>query len=126
MIKRSKLTALAVLTAVVAAGDLSAADPVTEATSLDPCINGQVSASGRFPTQSMEDEFNRYRTWVTENGLGLEHALSTASQPVHALEASIDATVSASGRFPSQTMEDEYRAYVAWTRQVGLDTIYAF
>lgn len=30
---------------------------------LEPCINGSVSASGYFPSQAMEDQFNAYLQW---------------------------------------------------------------
>jgi hypothetical protein len=31
--------------------------------SLEPCINGAVSASGAFPTQAMEDQIMAYVAW---------------------------------------------------------------
>ena len=31
--------------------------------SLEPCINGEVSASGNFPNQSMEDQVYAYLNW---------------------------------------------------------------
>ncbi len=127
MTKLKTLTALAVMGTLFTAGSLSAAQPATATEAkLDPCLNGQVSESGRFPTQAMEDEFNRYLSWVTENGLGIEHALANPVQPVHALEPSLDAKVSASGRFPTQTMEDQFIAYVEWVQSNGLDTLHAF
>ena len=30
---------------------------------LEPCINGDVSSSGNFPTQEMEDQINAYLAW---------------------------------------------------------------
>ena len=127
MKKLNTLTALAVLGTLFAAGNVSAAQPATATSAnLDPCLNGQVSASGRFPTQAMEDEFNRYLSWVTENGLGIEHALANPVEPVHALDPSLDAKVSANGRFPSQAMEDQFNAYVSWVQSHGLDKIHAF
>lgn len=127
MTKLKTLTALAVLGTFFTAGSLSAAQPATATgAKLDPCLNGQVSESGRFPTQAMEDEFNRYLSWVAENGLGIEHALANPVQPAHALEPGLDARVSASGRFPTQTMEDQFIAYVDWVESNGLDTLHAF
>lgn len=43
---------------------------------LEPAINGEVSASGLFPTQAMEDQFNAYVRWTRENGLPLDYALA--------------------------------------------------
>ena len=34
--------------------------------SLEPCIDGGVSASGNFPTQEMEDQIYAYRNWASE------------------------------------------------------------
>ncbi|TVP88756.1 MAG: hypothetical protein EA347_05455 [Thioalkalivibrio sp.] len=127
MTKLNKLTALAALAiagTMTAAGNLSAtpADDV----SLDPCLNGQASTSGRFPTQTMEDAFNGYRDWTFENGLSVEHALADPTRPVHALEPGMDANVSASGRFPNQSMEDQYHAYMEWVEDADLDKLHAF
>ncbi len=122
-----KLTSLAVLAALFALGNLAAAQPTTATSAtLDPCLNGEVSASGRFPTQAMEDEFNRYLIWISANGLGIEHALADPTQPVFRLDPSLDARVSANGRFPSQAMEDQFNAYVSWVQTTGLDEIHAF
>ena len=121
------LAAVAVLGTLFSAGNVSATQPTTAvAVDLDPCLNGQVSASGRFPTQAMENEFNRYLSWVTENGLAIEYALANPLQPAHALEPSMNAQVSASGRFPSQAMEDQFNAYVSWVQSTGLDKLHAF
>jgi hypothetical protein len=127
MTKRSKWTALNVAAALVAAGNLPAGELATAPmASLGTSLNGQASASGRFPTQAMEHAFDRYLDWVSENGLGLEYALSTSTHPVHALEPGRDANVSASGRFPSQAMEEQYHAYLSWVENAGLDTLHAF
>ncbi|MBS0003176.1 MAG: hypothetical protein KFF45_08880 [Thioalkalivibrio sp.] len=126
----TKLKKLAALAALTIAGTMTTAANLTAApfadVSLDPCLNGEASTSGRFPTQAMEDEFNRYLEWTSESGLGVEHALADPTQPVHALEPGMDANVSASGRFPSQAMEDQYRAYMNWVEDAGLDTLHAF
>jgi hypothetical protein len=127
MTKLSIFTTLAVLGSLVAGGNVWAAQPTAGSpASLDPCLNGQVSASGRFPTQSMEDEFNRYLGWVAGNGLSVEHALANPIEPTHALEPSLNAQVSASGRFPTQAMEDQFQAYLTWVQDTGLDKIHAF
>ncbi len=31
--------------------------------SLEPCINGDVSRSGNYPSREMEDQMNTYRAW---------------------------------------------------------------
>ena len=33
--------------------------------SLEPCINGEVSRSGNFPTQEMEEQIHAYLEWQT-------------------------------------------------------------
>lgn len=37
------------------------AGETADAFELEPCINGEVSASGMFPTQATEDAYNRAR-----------------------------------------------------------------
>lgn len=37
--------------------------PALADTSLEPCINGDVSASGSFPSQEMEDQIMAYLDW---------------------------------------------------------------
>jgi hypothetical protein len=59
---------------------------------LEPCINGEVSASGLYPTQAAED--NRY-------------------------EACLNGEVSASGSYPTQALEDRALARAATTAQVA-------
>jgi hypothetical protein len=34
--------------------------------SLEPCIDGGVSASGNFPTQAMEEQIAAYRNWASD------------------------------------------------------------
>ncbi len=60
---------------------------------LEPCINGEVSATGLFPSQEAEDEYLK--------SLSQAEALE--------LEPCINGEVSASGLFPSQEAEDQYR-----------------
>jgi len=42
---------------------LMSAVAFAEDSSLEPCLNGQVSASGNFPNQSMEDQLQAYLRW---------------------------------------------------------------
>jgi len=58
---------------------------------LEPCINGDVSASGQFSSQEAEDQF-------------MKEQQVEAKQ--HDLEPCISGGVSASGRYPSQEAED--------------------
>ena len=37
--------------------------PATASDLLEPCINGDVSASGNFPSQDMEDQMLDYLSW---------------------------------------------------------------
>ncbi len=60
---------------------------------LEPCINGEVSASGLFPTQAAEDAYN----------MALQQA------EVLELEPCINGDVSESGLFESQAAEDHHR-----------------
>lgn len=122
--KRTVLAALAIAGMMTATGNLSATPAV--GANLDPCLNGEASASGRFPDQTMEDAFKRYLDWTFENGLSVEYALADPTRPVHALEPGMDANVSASGRFPNQAMEDQYHAYMDWVEAAGVDKLHAF
>ncbi|MGB8145083.1 MAG: hypothetical protein WCF05_07930, partial [Chromatiaceae bacterium] len=36
---------------------------------LEPALNGEVSATGLFPSQAMEDAFNDYLAWTKTEGL---------------------------------------------------------
>lgn len=47
--------------------------------SLEPCINGSVSASGTFPTQAMENQLAAYVEWTRKNGLPVDYALLSVS-----------------------------------------------
>jgi len=127
MMKRNALKALAFVAALTAAGSLQAIEVTHPAkTGLDPCLNGDVSASGRFPTQAMEDQFNRYLDWVAANNLDVTHAITPNIAATSALEPAGDGNISASGRFPTQAMEDQYNAYVAWVQHTGLTKTEAF
>lgn len=47
---------------------MAAEMPVADAHTLEPCINGQVSASGTFPTQAMEEQIDAYLRWSNRTG----------------------------------------------------------
>jgi len=59
---------------------------------LEPCINGEVSASGLFINQEAEEEY--YRDLQQADNLELEPC--------------INGEISASGMFPTQEAEDHY------------------
>jgi hypothetical protein len=51
--------------------------------SLEPCIDGGVSASGNFPTQEMEEQIHAYRDWASDMpGYLFAMALETIAPPV--------------------------------------------
>ena len=60
---------------------------------LEPAFNGDVSASGLFPTQDLEDRYG------SKAAPGLEY-------DEHNLEPAFNGNVSASGLFPTQEAED--------------------
>jgi len=71
---------------------VSATVIASENLDLEPCINGEVSASGLFANQEAEDEYYR----------NLQQA------DVLELEPCINSEVSASGMFPTQEAEDRF------------------
>lgn len=127
MMSKNSLKALAFVAVLTAAGSLQAMEVTNPGqVGLDPCVNGDVSTSGRFPTQAMEDQFNRYLDWVAENNLDVTHAINPSIEATSALEPAGNGNISASGRFPTQAMEDQYNAYVAWVQDAGLTKAEAF
>ncbi|TVP79349.1 hypothetical protein [Thioalkalivibrio sp.] len=127
MMSKNILKALAFVAALSAVGSLQATEVTNPAkTGLDACLNGDVSASGRFPTQAMEDQYNAYVAWVEENNLDVTHAINPSIEATSALEPAGNGNISASGRFPTQAMEDQYNAYVAWVQNTGLTKAEAF
>jgi hypothetical protein len=88
-------------------------------------MSGEVSYTGRFPSQAMEDEFNAYRAWVERNGIDEEHAFVGKIPPMPSLDGALNGNVSATGRFPTQAMEDQFNAYLSWVGREGLDRDYA-
>jgi hypothetical protein len=127
MTNKNALKTLALVAALAAFGNLQAVERnAPEPKNVEAAINGEVSASGRFPTQAMEDEFNRYLDWVAQNDLDVTHAITPRIQPTSALEPAGNGEISATGRFPTQAMEDQYNAFVTWTLASGLSTIEVF
>lgn len=127
MTKKNSLKMLTFVAALAAFGSLQAKDVGAPSTiELDPCMNGQVSTSGLFPTQAMEEQFARYLDWTTAQGLDVTFALEPTAEAVSTLDPGANGSVSATGNFPSQAMEDQFNAYLAWTEAAGLDVTYAF
>ena len=127
MTKKNSLKMLTFVAALAAFGSLQAQDVGTPSTiELDPCLNGQVSTSGLFPTQAMGEQFARYLAWTAAEGLDVTFALEPTAEAITTLDPGANGSVSATGTFPTQAMEDQFNAYLAWTEAAGLDVTYAF
>ena len=117
---------IALAIALAMAGGLHAAElRTTTDLSQEAAINGQVSYTGQFPNQAMEDQFNAYLAWVEQNGISPEHAFIGRIQPLPSLDGARNGNVSATGRFPNQAMEDQFKAYLSWVEREGLDRHHA-
>lgn len=92
-------------------------EPNDAGASLEPCINGSVSANGLFPTQAIEEEFTAYLRWTKDEGLSrlvaFEYMLDLEGE-------------SPSGRFPTQAMEEQFLAYIQWVNDRRISPFYAF
>lgn len=127
MTKKNSLKMLTFVAALAAFGGLQAKDlNNTSTVELDPCMNGQVSTSGLFPTQAMEEQFASYLDWTVAQGLDVTFALNPAVEAITSLDPGANGSVSTTGTFPNQAMEDQFNAYLAWTEAAGLDITYAF
>jgi hypothetical protein len=127
MTKKNAFITLALAAALGVAGTAQAAERFTPAElGYEVGMSGAVSYTGRFPTQAMEEQFNAYLAWVEQSGLDTNHALAREVQPVPSLDGVLNGHVSATGRFPTQAMEDQFNAYLAWADQEGIDNSYAF
>ncbi|MEA3278696.1 MAG: hypothetical protein U9Q81_26035 [Pseudomonadota bacterium] len=81
---------------------------------LEPAINGDVSATGLFPAQAMEDAFGAYLKWTKHRGISRLAAFESRADE---LEPAINGGVSATGLFPTQMMEEQFGAYLDWTEE---------
>ena len=127
MTMKTSLKMLTFVTALTAFGGLHAqAVETASKNELDPCLNGQVSTTGMFPTQAMEEQFTQYLDWTAAEGLDQRFALEPTTETVTTLDAGANGSVSSTAPFPSQAMEDQFNAYLAWTEAAGLDVTYAF
>jgi hypothetical protein len=68
MLKSILITGAVALTLFVS-GPRAAEATVSAANNLEPAINGQVSASGLFPTPEIEEQFSAYLVWTKAQGL---------------------------------------------------------
>lgn len=127
MIKNLTLKTLILTAALAVAGSLQAAEFTTTTNQgLEGGANGEVSLCGRFPTRAMEDQYDAYLAWVDANGLDVTHAVAPEIRPVASLDGGLNGKVSATGRFPTQAMEDQFNTYLNWVEREGLDQDYAF
>jgi len=127
MIKNLTLKTLALAAALAVAGSVQATESTTPANmGFEVGMNGEVSYSGRFPTQAMEDQYNAYLAWVDANDLEVTHAVAPEIRPVASLDGVLNGNVSATGRFPTQSMEDQFNEYLTWVERDGLEQNYAF
>lgn len=109
---KSTLTA-AVLTALLLNAGPGSAEPTRAFhKDLEPALNGQVSASGLFPTQAMEDAFHAYLRWTKENGLSRLAAFESQYRDTDVL--------------PSTVMAEQFRTYLAWTETTEARRFHAF
>jgi len=84
---------------------------------LEPCINGEVSAGGRFPNQAMEDAFHAYLRWTKDEGLS----------PLVAFESVIGGGAADDRRaLPTPDMAKQFEAYLRWVDEAGLSPFHAF
>jgi hypothetical protein len=127
MTKMNAFKTLALAAALAVAGTAQAVELSTPAKlGYEVGMSGAVSYTGRFPTQAMEDQFNAYVAWVEQNGLDATHAVTGEIQPVPSLDAALNGNVSATGRFPTQAMENQFQAYLAWVEKEDIASDYAF
>ena len=127
MTKPFAIKSIALAIALALAGGVQANSQATPANlGFEVGMSGDVSYTGRFPSQAMEEQFNAYLEWVAANNLDVTHAVAKTIVPVPSLDGVLNGNVSATGRFPTQAMEDQFNAYLEWAEQAGLGSDYAF
>lgn len=117
---KSKFIAGGLALLLISTSSQAAALDESSARQLEPALNGEVSATGLFPTQAMEDAFNDYLAWTRERGLSRLAAFEPVARDFPAGQGSL------SGRFPTQEMEEQFKAYLAWTGESPNSLFYAF
>lgn len=104
------------LTLALLAFSARAEPGLTSANALEPCINGEVSRSGMFPSQAMEDAFAAYLSWTKHERLSR----------LVAFESVIDGGVEPDQVLPTREMAEQFEAYMRWVREAGISPFYAF
>jgi hypothetical protein len=79
---------------------------------LEAATTSEVSASGAFPTQAMEDQFLSYLAWTKAQGLSRLVAFEPRSGAADAL--------------PNEAMRAAFEDYLVWTTRNGTGHFYAF
>ena len=101
--------------ALVAFNVGAAPDPDSSIES-EPCIRGDLSASGLFPTQAMEDAFESYLRWTQVQRLS----------PLVAFESLIQGGADPDTLLPTRHMAGQFRDYLRWVEEEGLSPLHAF
>lgn len=111
MLKPTLITGAIALTLLVT-GPRAAEATISPANDLEPAIHAEVSASGLFPTQEMEDQFNDYLVWAKANGLSrlVAYEPRTGAEDV----------------LPNEAMRDAFEDYLRWAIETGRGRFYAF
>lgn len=110
MLKSTLITGL-IAGLLVTAGPSSAEPLRAFHPDLEPALNGQVSATGLFPTQAMEDEFHAYLDWTKSQGL----SRLVAFEPDRSAE-----------ELPTLAMAEQFRSYLQWTESTEARPFHAF
>jgi len=106
------LIAGAIALSLFALGPRAAENATRGANDLEPAINGQVSRSGTFPTQEMEDQFDAYLAWTKAQGLSRL--------------AAYEPRTSAQDVLPTPAMRDAFEDYLQWAVRSDRGIYYAF
>ncbi len=92
----------------------------TSARQLEPALNAEFWATGLSPTRAREDAFTDSWPWPREQGLSRRAPFEPVVRDFPAGQGSL------SGRFPTQEMEEQFKAYLAWTGDSENSLFYAF
>ncbi len=106
------LIAAAIALSLFAIGPRAGETAIGTADHLEPAINGQVSASGLFPTQEIEDQFNDYLAWTKARGL----SRLVAYEP----------RAGAEDVLPNEGMRQAFEDYLTWAVETDRGLYYAF
>lgn len=109
MLKTTLIVGVIALT-LFAAGP-RAAEIITPA-GLEASANSEVSASGAFPTQAMEDQFLTYLAWTKTQGLSRLVAFEPRTGAADVL--------------PNEAMRAAFEDYLVWTTRNETGHFYAF